>query len=125
MYAADHRMRSMFIRDADCKSCGTWNCGKFSVACTRCTPDTAGITGRPALFHEQHSESELQILFFKARHEVEISMKSEVQASPWMQSKIPPMRTPKDTQQFSTPRCAMEVSYCHQKPFLSGSMSTR
>jgi len=31
-----------------------------------------------------------------------------------MQSKIPPIRTPKDTEQFSTPRCAMEVSYCHE-----------
>jgi len=30
-----------------------------------------------------------------------------------MQSKIPPIKTPKDIEQFSTPRCAMKVSYCH------------
>jgi hypothetical protein len=30
----------------------------------------------------------------------------------WMQSKIPPIRTPKDTEQILSPRCAMEDSFC-------------
>jgi hypothetical protein len=30
----------------------------------------------------------------------------------WKPSKIPPGTSPKEGTQFSTPRCAMEVSYC-------------
>ena len=30
----------------------------------------------------------------------------------WKQSKIPPVKSPKEIQQISTPRCAMKVSFC-------------
>jgi len=42
-----------------------------------------------------------------------ISMKKKRYALGMKQSKINPMKSPKEIQQFSTPRCAMKVSYCH------------
>jgi hypothetical protein len=50
-------------------------------------------------------------LFFMALRKAMLTMKSRFPKG--VQSKIPPMRTPKDTQRFSSPRCAMEDSYRH------------
>jgi hypothetical protein len=51
------------------------------------------------------------VLFFKSKCETRISMK-RLRRKSWMPSKIPPGTSPKEGTQFSTPRCAMEVSYC-------------
>jgi hypothetical protein len=42
-----------------------------------------------------------------------------------MQSKIPPIRTPKDTEQISSPRCAMEDSFCQLVIFELRKLSRR
>jgi len=56
------------------------------------------------------SDADISNIFFMALRKAMRTMKRFPKG---VQSKIPPMRTPKDTQRFSSPRCAMEDSYRH------------
>jgi hypothetical protein len=67
----------------------------------------------PAVSDEEllfKSDADISNLFFMALRKAMLTMKRFPKG---VQSKIPPMRTPKDTQRFSSPRCAMEDSYRH------------
>jgi hypothetical protein len=87
----------------------------------RTLSELLGIQSSEPLKRHLQSFSDEELLFvqscagilnlFMALRKAMLTMKSRFPKG--VQSKIPPMRTPKDTQRFSSPRCAMEDSYRH------------
>jgi len=97
--AKDQKPEYMIIRTLSYEACSLQNLESGNIS--------SRFSDEELLFK---SDADISNLFFMALRKAMLTMKRFPKG---VQSKIPPMRTPKDTQRFSSPRCAMEDSYRH------------